>query len=250
VQQILSNLLHNAAKYTHRLGHIAVELKLEGDLAAIHIKDDGVGIDAEMLTRVFDLFAQVDRSLDRAQGGLGIGLTLVKNLVGLHGGTVEARSAGVDHGSEFIVRLPTIALTNASRKSKPSPSDSPAPQRRILVVDDNADAALTLKMALEVHGHQVATADDAHEAIATALESKPDFILLDIGLPGMDGYAVATRLRQDEGLHHTIIAAITGYGNDDDRRRSRDSGIDYHLVKPTDVREVTRLLREGRRALA
>jgi len=248
IEQILANLLHNASKYTERGGHVWVSAELNAGFVVVRVKDNGVGIAADMLPRVFDLFSQVDRSLDRAAGGLGIGLTLVKSLVTLHNGTVEVSSPGVNRGSEFSVRLPTIAMRDWSRESKPSPSGAPGPVRRILVVDDNEDAAVTLMMALQIHEHQVQIAHEPQAALELAFASKPEVILLDIGLPGMSGYEVARRLRQDPALDRTIIIAITGYGQDEDRRRSADADIDFHLVKPVDMSVVNELLREGQRA--
>ncbi|MET0388121.1 MAG: PAS domain-containing protein, partial [Polyangiales bacterium] len=245
MEQVFSNLLSNAAKYTERRGHIWISAEVAAGSAVIRIKDDGIGIAAEMLPRVFDLFAQVDRSLDRSRGGLGIGLTLVRSLVSLHGGTVEAHSPGLHQGSELVIRLPTIQLLHTAREAELPAEIPPAPPRSVLVVDDNEDAATTLETALAIHGHQVKTTHDPHEAIALALALKPDFILLDIGLPAMDGYAVAQRLREDAALDSTVIVAITGYGQDDDRQRSREAGIEHHLVKPVDMAEVARLLRDA-----
>ena len=249
LEQILFNLLHNASKYTQNAGQIWVSVAAEPAWLVIRVRDNGVGISEDMLPRVFDLFAQVDRSLDRAQGGLGIGLTLVKNLVGLHGGTIEVKSAGADQGSEFAVRLPALALAESGEgdhTSKARSSDPPGSARRVLIVDDNVTAAETLTLALEMRRHQVQSVYDAQRAIEVALETKPDAILLDIGLPGLSGYEVAKRLRAEPALAHMLIIAVTGYGREEDLQRSAEALIDAHLVKPIDPSELDQLLRAGR----
>jgi CheY-like chemotaxis protein len=207
--------------------------------------DSGVGIAPELLPDIFDLFMQADRSLDRAQGGLGIGLTLVRNLVELHGGTVEAHSAGPGHGSEFVVSLPALAAAPEGAKASASaqtalpvlPTVSAA---RVLVVDDNVDAAETLADLLDLWGHPVCTVHDGAAALEQAESFQPAVVLLDIGLPGIDGYEVAQRLRRDQGYCGLLIA-LTGYGQDEDRRRSEEAGFDHHLTKPVDP-EVLRAL--------
>jgi CheY-like chemotaxis protein len=207
------------------------------------VRDTGVGIAPDKLASVFDLFTQVDRSLDRAEGGLGIGLTLVKSLTELHGGTVEARSEGPGRGAEFVVRLPvarTPPAPDAGQADRPALGRSPP--RRILVVDDNVDAAESLGMLLRLGGHDVRTAYDGMAAIQVASEFRPEVVLLDIGLPGISGYEVARRLRRESGLEDVFLVALTGYGQEEDRRRSQEAGFDSHLVKPADPTKLQELL--------
>lgn len=235
--QVLTNLLNNAAKYTEEGGQIWLNAAQEGDRAVIRVRDTGIGIPPQMLQSVFELFTQVDRALDRAHGGLGIGLTLVKRLVEMHNGTVEARSEGIGHGSEFIVQLPIVV------KSPPKESDdrqkngvsSRLDSKRILVVDDNQDSARTLSMMLQLMGHETRLAYDGLEAVETAATCNPDIILLDIGLPKLNGYEVCRQIREQPGGDAILIAALTGWGQDEDRCRSRDAGFDRHLVKPVDI---------------
>ncbi|MBI2877708.1 MAG: response regulator [Candidatus Tectomicrobia bacterium] len=251
--QIFSNLLNNAAKYTPPGGCIWLTAGSEGGKApgsgpgqaVVRVRDNGMGISPEVLSHVFDLFVQAHRSMDRSQGGLGIGLTLVKRLVELHGGSVEAHSTGPDQGSEFVVRLPLRPM--------PAPGPSPAApsatagvpaRRRILLVDDNEDAARLMALILEMGGHEVRVVHDGPTAIAAAVEDRPDVVLLDIGLPRMDGYEVARRLRQHDSLARTILIAITGYGQEEDRQRSEEVGFAHHLVKPVASADLLRLLAE------
>ncbi len=211
----------------------------------VRVRDNGVGIPPHMLPRIFEMFTQVDRSLDRAQGGLGIGLTLVRRLVDMHGGTVEARSDGPGKGSEFIVRLP-IARDAAAERPQGSCEKGSAPLRRrghrILVVDDNQDAANSLAMLLRMKGHDVRTAYDGLEAIDAAISHKPEIVLLDVGLPRLNGFDVARRLRESEDLRTVILVALTGWGHDEDRRRSKEAGFDHHMVKPADPAALDRVL--------
>ena len=232
--QVLANLLNNAAKYTPERGQIHVSAGQEDDSLVFRVRDSGIGIPADMLPKIFDIFVQVDHSLDRSEGGLGIGLTLVRTLVEMHGGTVQATSAGPGCGSEFTVRLPLLERTHeqASRDGEATRRPVPACSRRVLVVDDNRDAADSLAMVLKLTGHQVLAAHDGPSALAVAAKFQPEIVLLDIGLPGMDGYAVARRLREAAGGANLVIIALTGYGQDEDRRRSQEAGIDHHLVKP------------------
>ena len=232
--QVVANLLNNAAKYTPDRGHIWLSAEKQGAEAVIRVRDDGLGIAPDMLPRVFDLFAQADRTLEESRGGLGIGLTLVKCLLEMHGGTVKALSDGPGKGSEFVVRLPAL-----ERKPAPGTNDGenvknrpPSSARRILIVDDNGDAAKSLALLLEVHGHDVRTAPDGPAALKEAEAFQPEIVFLDIGLPGMDGYEAARRLREMPGLEDASLFALTGYGQDDDRRRSQEAGCDGHLVKP------------------
>jgi PAS domain S-box-containing protein len=232
--QIVTNLLNNAAKYTEEGGNIWLTAEREGASIVITVGDTGVGITAEMLPRIFDMFTQVERSLDRSQGGLGIGLTLVRRLVEMHGGTVHAHSAGMNRGSEFIVRLPVLEEAAAAPPRSGGGSLDNLPSRRVLVVDDNFDAAISLAMLLRMHQQEVQVVHDGREALAAIRVFGPDIVLLDIGLPGMDGYEVARQVRSDPATQHSLLVAISGYGQEDDRRRSHDAGFNHHLVKPVD----------------
>ncbi len=232
--QVLANLLHNAAKYTDEGGHIWLAAERQGPEVVIRVRDNGVGIPAEMLPRIFDLFTQLGRSLDRSEGGLGIGLTLVRRLVEMHGGSVHASSLGLGRGSEFVIRLPALAEAPTPAPPHPGGGSAAGAPRRILVVDDNADAAESLAMLLRLKGHDVRTAHDGAAALDVARTFGPQVVLLDIGLPGMDGYEVARRLRREEGLKGVLLVALTGYGQEEDRRRSREAGFNRHLVKPVE----------------
>lgn len=246
MSQVFSNLLNNAAKYTPSGGQIVVAIAREDGGVAVSVRDTGVGIPAAMLPRVFEMFAQVDRSLERSQGGLGIGLSLVKKLVEMHGGSVEARSEGHGKGSEFVVRLPTVGSPSDSGRSDSSEqADAPA-SRRVLVVDDNVDAALSMAMMLKVMGNETRTAHDGLQAIEVAADYRPDVVLLDIGMPKLNGYEAARRIREQPWGREMVLAAITGWGQDDDRRRSLEAGFDHHLVKPIDLAALQKLLRPKR----
>ncbi len=236
--QAVSNLLTNAAKYTERAGRIALTAGRKDDEVVIRVKDSGVGIDRELLPRIFDLFVQADRSLARSQGGLGIGLTLVKRVVELHGGSVVASSAGAGQGSEFTIRLP--APTVHPPATVDQTPVAPGPRRRVLVVDDNVDAAESVAMLLRMWEHDVRTAYDGRSAIQAVQEERPDVVLLDIGLPGMSGYEVAQHLRAQPSFRDLTVIAMTGYGQDEDRRRSRAAGFDLHLTKPLDPETLAR----------
>ncbi|HEY6065521.1 MAG TPA: ATP-binding protein, partial [Thermoanaerobaculia bacterium] len=242
--QAISNLLNNAAKYTEKGGHIWVKAERHDREVELTVRDTGAGIPVEMLPRVFDMFTQVDRSLERSHGGLGIGLTLVKQLVELHGGSVSASSAGRGKGSEFVVRLPIVA---ESAKTLPQSTFdrghlAPARSLRILVVDDNRDSTASLELLLELSGHGVRTAHDGLEALGAADEFRPDVVLLDIGLPKMDGYDVARALRRQPWGRAIVIIAVTGWGQEEDRQRSMEAGFDHHLVKPVDPSTLVELL--------
>ena len=231
--QVFVNLLNNAAKYTPEGGCIGVETRLADETVAIHIRDNGVGIAAELLPRMFDLFTQGQRPLDRADGGLGIGLALVHRIVSLHGGTVKAFSEGTGHGSELVVTLPLISQEmSMTAASESPPTQKQQKRRRLMVIDDNRDAAESMSMLFELWGHEVICVYDGHTALETAVKFRPDAVFLDIGLPGMDGYEIAERLRESPQAARVVLIAITGYGQDEDRRRSREAGIDHHLVKP------------------
>ena len=242
--QVVSNLLNNAAKYSEPGGRIGLGAWRDGDEVVISVRDTGVGIPREMLPRVFDLFAQVDGTRGRAQGGLGIGLMLVRSLVEMHGGRVEARSEGEGRGSEFVVRLPCGADLREAREDEAPPADD-LRARRVLVVDDNVDAAQSLSVLLELKGHDVRVAHDGVSGLELARAFAPEVILLDIGMPDVDGYEVARRVRREPALGGALLVALTGYGQEEDRRRSRDAGFDGHLVKPLDVGALERLLDES-----
>jgi CheY-like chemotaxis protein len=238
--QVVTNLLVNAAKYTPATGRIRLTGERDGSDAVIRVQDTGAGIDPEFLPRVFDLFSQADRSLSRSRGGLGIGLMLVRRLVELHGGTVTATSPGLGQGSEFVVRVPALPQSAMDEhRSKDAPAPAAGAARRVLVVDDNVDAAESSAFLLRFSGHEVEVAHDGEAALKAVRDFRPEVVLLDIGLPGLSGYEVARELRsrpENEGL---ILAAVTGYGHDDDRRRSREAGFDYHLTKPLDPDTLT-----------
>ncbi len=239
--QVLQNLLNNAAKYTPPGGRIELHAEFDGHSVAIRVVDSGIGIPREMLPRVFDMFTQVDRSIERSSGGLGIGLTLVQRLVELHGGTVEARSEGPDKGSEFIVRLP--ASVESSEDAAPAnSSDAKSVRRvRVLIVDDNIDSADTLTEMLRASGHDVDTAYDGAAGLAAVDSHRPDVVLLDIGLPKVNGYDVARKIRQSDPQRRIVLVAVTGWGQDEDRRRSQHAGFDHHLVKPVDPASLDRI---------
>ncbi|HUQ51381.1 MAG TPA: ATP-binding protein, partial [Gammaproteobacteria bacterium] len=240
--QVIANLLNNAAKYTEEGGRIVLSAKREGEHAVVAVRDSGVGIPGDVLPRVFDLFAQADRTYHRSQGGLGIGLTLVRTLVELHGGTVVARSEGLGHGSEFTVRLP-LGLERADRRARNAGDVANVlSEHRILVVDDSSDAAESLAMLLKGLGADVHTASDGPAALEQLVTARPSVMLLDIGMPGMDGLEVARRARQLPESRELTLIALSGWGQDEDRRRSREAGIDYHLVKPINLDELSHLL--------
>ena len=256
LEQVLVNLLTNAAKYTDEGGHIwlsaevakAAEVAANGaavPMVVIRVRDTGIGIAPELLPRIFDLFTQADRALDRSQGGLGIGLCLVQRLVELHGGSVEAHSV-LGQGSEFVVRLPLMLTALPASLALPSPALETAQPTtkgcRVLVVDDNVDATQSLAKLLELTGHEVRLAYDGPSALAAAIDYRPDVVLLDIGLPGLSGFEVAEQIRQQAALRHIVLVALTGYGQDTDRQLSHDAGFDYHLVKPARFSEIEKIL--------
>lgn len=238
--QVVSNLLHNAAKYTPPGGRIELIAEQEADQVVIQIIDSGIGITEDMLPKVFDIFTQAGPGIDRAQGGLGIGLSLVQKLVELHRGSVSADSPGLGEGSVFTLRLPLLWDDPPLQKT-PAKSDAPVKlaAKRILVVDDNVDAAEALAMLLRFSGHEVVTAHSGNEALGVAVDFNPDAVFLDLGLPGLNGYEVATSLRKESSLSNLILIALTGWGSEEDRRRSTEVGFDFHLVKPVDAETVT-----------
>lgn len=242
--QIIANLLNNAAKYTPAGGQIRLGVECCGDEVAISVSDNGIGIPPAMLTRVFDMFTQVDQSAARAQGGLGIGLTLVRHLVELHGGCVEARSAGLNQGTEFVVRLPRAARAEAGEQcalENPRSVDT-LPRTRVLVADDNRDAADSLGTLLQLLGAESRVVYSGPEALDALDEYRPQVVILDIGMPGMDGLEVARRIRQHPQHRGLKLVALTGWGQEDDRRQSHAAGFDFHLVKPLDVGALQSLL--------
>jgi PAS domain S-box-containing protein len=242
--QVIANLLNNAAKYTSKAGQVWLMAERRDQEVEIRVRDTGIGIAPELLPQVFDLFVQADRSIERSQGGLGIGLTLVKKLVEMHGGSVSARSEGRGQGSEFTVRLPILAEKPAAYAHTVVSGTlaSAAPLRRVLVVDDNVDAAESMALLLRMRRHEVRVVHDGPSAIQAASDFQPEVVLLDIGLPGMSGYEVARKLRQAPGGRKLILAAMTGYGQEEDRRRSQEAGFDQHFTKPVDPEQVEVLL--------
>jgi PAS domain S-box-containing protein len=242
LSQVISNLLNNAAKYTPQGGQIWLTARLEVRDAVISVRDNGVGISAEMLPRVFDMFAQIDQTVSRSQGGLGIGLTLAKKLVLMHGGQIEAHSAGSDTGSEFIIRLPVISAPRPIQKPPAPAARKTLPTRRILVVDDTHAAAYMLGKLLETMGQQVQTVNSAAAALESARQNPPDVVISDIAMPEMDGYELARRLRQEPRLKNAVLVALTGYGQDSDKQRASDAGFDRHLVKPVGLDTLQQLL--------
>jgi signal transduction histidine kinase/AmiR/NasT family two-component response regulator len=241
--QVVSNLLNNAAKYTESGGHIWLTAERNDGHTVITVRDNGVGISAEMIPRVFDMFTQAKQSQDSSQSGLGVGLALVHRLVEMHGGTIKAHSDGPGRGSAFILRLPIAEAAQASPvPRRESESVTPASLLNILVVDDNHDSAESMDVLLRIMGNAVRTAHDGLEAFQMAAEFRPDVVLLDIGLPGIDGYEVARRIRQQRWGGRMILIAATGWGQETDRQRTKEAGFDYHLVKPLDHAALLNLL--------
>lgn len=247
LEQIVSNLLENAAKYTETGGRVELKLREDNGQAHLSVRDNGIGLAPETLESIFDLFTQVDNSVARTGGGLGIGLTLVRRMLALHGGSVEAHSAGLGHGTQFIVRLPAVS-SQGHRKinSGRAPTDSRpnGRARRVLIVDDNVDSSESLALLAQAWGHEVAVADDGPSALVLAKEFQPELALVDIGLPGMNGYELARRLRAAHG--DLCLVAMTGYGREEDRKTALAAGFDLHLVKPADLVELEQLLAHGR----
>ena len=241
--QIIGNLLSNAAKYTEPGGQIWLTAHREGNDAVISVRDSGMGIPADVLPFVFDMFTQVDRSLSRAQGGLGIGLSLAKTLVEKHGGRIEAHSEGLDRGSEFLVYIPMMLDSQRHVPLKPLRTDQSAvPSRKILIVDDTRAAGYVLGRLLEKMGQQVCSATDATEALESVRRECPDVVISDIGMPDIDGYELARRLRKEPHSERLILVALTGYGQETDKQRAKAAGFDYHLVKPVGLEALQALL--------
>ena len=249
--QVVANLLNNAAKYTPEGGHLALNAAASEGEAMVEVRDDGEGIDAQLLPRVFDLFVQGQRSLDRSQGGLGLGLTLVKRLVELHQGRVEAASEGPGRGSCFRIFLPCMtAVGKAPEKAAAIERHprTPAPGRRVLVVDDNVDAAETIAAYLRLEGHETKVVTEGDEVLASAQVFEPQVVVLDIGLPGLDGYQIARQLRRNPQTQETLLIAVTGYGREEDRANAAEAGFDCHFVKPADPVEIQAAIDRGRAA--
>jgi CheY-like chemotaxis protein len=250
LEQVLANLLNNATKYTDHGGHMWLSARRAGSDLVVRVRDTGAGIARDMLPQIFEPFVQADRVLHRSQGGLGIGLTLVRRLVEMHGGSVTAHSEGPGKGSEFVVRLPALSpsILGATAAGADGGPVRPAQHRRILVVDDNVDAAESLALLLRMEGHDVRVAYDGPGALAAVEAERPDLVFLDIGMPVMNGYDVARRLRERPGLQNLLLVAMTGWGQEEDRRRSHEAGFDHHLVKPVEPDALHELLAQPRRS--
>jgi signal transduction histidine kinase len=248
LEQVFGNLLANACKYGGEGCHISVNARRAGNEVIVSVADDGTGIEPELLPRIFDLFVQASRTLDRRHGGLGIGLTLVQRIVKLHGGSIEAHSEGLGHGAQFIVRLPVLPAPSPAPTSsaRPAPVTLESP-KRLLIVDDNTDSARSLAILQSRLGHETRTAFCGTEALEVAAEFKPEVVVLDIGLPGMDGFEVARQIRELPELADVYLIAMTGYGSADSRAEGRKAGFDAFLVKPIDLGELQTLMRKGRR---
>jgi CheY-like chemotaxis protein/anti-sigma regulatory factor (Ser/Thr protein kinase) len=246
--QVFSNLLNNAAKYTEPGGRITLTAEQEGAEAVVRVRDNGLGIPVEAQPRIFEMFSQVDRNMEREQGGLGIGLSLVRRLVEMHGGSVEVTSEGPGQGSEFTVRIPVLKELGSAAKGRAiGAADAPGAKRRILVVDDNRDAADSLGMMLKLMGNEVRTAADGLAAVELAETYLPEMILMDIGLPKLNGYDACRRIRKYAWSTEMFIVALTGWGQEEDRRRSQEAGFDQHLVKPVEIESLSKLLTQVKR---
>ena len=239
--QVFGNLLNNSCKYTRPNGSISLSAKRIDGEVVVTVKDNGAGIPQDKLGSIFDMFMQVDGTSDRTQGGLGIGLTLVKRLAEMHGGSIEAKSDGEGQGSEFVVRLPVMSKTAAAQPGPGTTLDQ-SPERRILVVDDNIDSAESLAMLLEITGNKTFVAHDGAEAVEAIEKHRPEVVLLDIGLPKLDGHEVCRHVRQQPWGKDIVMIALTGWGQEDDRRRSKAAGFNGHLVKPVDYDTLLALL--------
>jgi signal transduction histidine kinase/ActR/RegA family two-component response regulator len=242
LSQVISNLLNNAAKYTDPGGKVWLKVERYGSDAVVSVRDNGIGLSAEMLPNVFDMFTQAHAAVDRPQSGLGIGLALVRRLVEMHGGTISAKSAGLGQGSEFVVRLPVVIESTVAARDDRREDSMPTSSLRILVVDDNRDAASTLGMLLRITGNDVRTAHDGEEAVAAYDNFRPDVVLMDIGLPKLNGYQAAEQIRQRPWAKSAVLIALSGWGQDADRERSKQAGFDQHLVKPVDPQALMQML--------
>jgi PAS domain S-box-containing protein len=239
--QVFGNLLNNASRYSPAGAHVSLVARRTGNELVVSVRDNGIGIAADKLQEIFEMFTQLDRSYSRAQSGLGIGLTLARRLVSLHGGSIEARSPGPGQGSEFIVRLPVLATVPEKLEPQPTPMAAPR-QRRVLVVDDNEDAAISLAMLLDMSGNETHLAHDGVQALEAAEKLRPDVVLLDIGMPRMNGHEVCRRMRSQPWGRDLKVIALTGWGQDQDRKKSREAGFDGHLVKPVDPEKLTEVI--------
>ncbi|HEY8515081.1 MAG TPA: PAS domain S-box protein [Candidatus Binatia bacterium] len=242
LEQVLVNLITNSAKYTEAGGHIEVSVERAGGDAVLRVVDDGAGIAPEMLPRIFELFSQAERELARTQGGLGVGLTVVRQLVELHGGSVEAHSEGLGKGAELVVRLPALSPAERTEPQTSAAQPSAVERARVLLVEDNPDVAESMALLLELLGHQVRVVDDGLAALDSARAWRPEVVLIDIGLPGIDGYEVARRMRADEGIPHALLVALTGYGRSEDKARALAAGFDHHLTKPVEFDALSALV--------
>jgi CheY-like chemotaxis protein len=240
--QVFSNLINNACKYTEPNGHVWVTAKRQGSEVVVTVRDSGLGIPPDKLRSIFDMFAQVDRTLERSQGGLGIGLTLVKRLVEMHEGTVTAHSEGRGRGSEFVVRLPILLEDPRANSPGPTAEVTRTTARRILVVDDNRDSAASLAMLLKMAGNETCMTHDGLDAVRLAEQFRPDVVLLDIGLPKLNGFDVCRRIREQPWGKDLMLIALTGWGQQEDRIKSKDAGFDAHMVKPVDYTALMQLL--------
>jgi signal transduction histidine kinase/CheY-like chemotaxis protein len=241
--QIITNVLTNAIKYTPEGGHVVISLEREDGDAVMHVKDDGVGIAADRIGTIFELFAQAENAIGRAQGGMGIGLALVRNLLHLHGGSISAQSDGVGKGSEFTVRFPVAepGQETAPERSAPAAAKSDGQPRHIVIVEDNADVRELLRLKLKRLGHSVDAVGDGVTGVSTIVGGRPDLALVDIGLPGLDGYQVATQVRQSLGPG-VVLVAVSGFGQPEDKRKALEAGFDEHITKPADVTDIENLL--------
>ena len=250
--QVVGNLLTNSAKYTPSGGRIELAATLESGEVVIRVADNGLGIPPGMLTDVFEMFTQVNRSLDRSQGGLGIGLALVKRLIALHGGAITAFSRGLGQGSTFTVRIPKVDAGSEGPERRPGPdaalAQTPSCLRRVLVVDDNVDGAESLMTLLKMRGHEARCAHTGPDALNAARSFRPEAVLLDIGLPGMNGYEVAKCFRREPSLSGALLIAITGWGSEENKQRSSEAGFDFHLTKPVEVTDIESILARGARS--
>jgi CheY-like chemotaxis protein len=245
LSQALSNLLTNAAKYTDPAGRIRLVASLDQGNLKLSVSDSGIGLHAEAIPKLFEMFSQLDSAVDRAEGGLGIGLALVKGLIGLHGGTVEAASDGPGRGSTFTMCLPRTGLVAPKRQPSATPSlyrPQTGPRCKVLVADDNGDAAQTLALILKMSGYDVHLAISGSEALAVARRERPDAMFLDIGMPDMSGYEVAGSVRQEEWGEGALLVAVTGWGQPNDKEKARAAGFNHHLTKPVDLEQVAQLL--------
>jgi CheY-like chemotaxis protein len=242
LQQVVANLVSNATKFTPPGGRIEIMIHREGVRIVLRVRDSGIGISEAILPHIFEPFIQAENSLDRAHGGLGLGLTLVKRLTEMHGGRVEAHSEGLGKGSEFAISLPVIAEEPSQDGSPDSAATDARKCAQVLIVEDNADAAESLSMLLEAFGHDVTMASNGHAAIEIVKARKFDLAILDIGLPGIDGYQIARIMRELPNCEKTILAALTGYGQEEDRKRAMEAGFDHHFMKPLNIERLQKLL--------